>query len=137
MTTFAEWMAETRDMRPYQLAGFAGCASPDSPTSPGAQFLSDVRDRVAEWATQPRTDRQYGWELSDYAHEIADGCVPIYTHQRWQTFVDLCAYHYDASDYGDLPRDMTDAAGVVLYAIGRALADALLADLPDDDDDSE
>jgi hypothetical protein len=34
------------------------------------------------------------------AAEIADYCVPVYTHNLWVTFVDLAAYSEDVSDLG-------------------------------------
>jgi hypothetical protein len=56
--------------------------------------------------------------------------VPIYTHERWQVFVDLQAYQEDVSEYGDAD-DLTNAAGVALYMIAERLVHALATELSD------
>lgn len=108
---------------PYMLAKLAGCASPDSETSPGAAFLERVASTVDDYSHD--SDR-------DWIHEAADGAVPVYTYDRWLTFVDLAAYQEDISELGMRAcDDLTDAAGVALYMI----ADRLLQALVDEDDD--
>jgi hypothetical protein len=103
-----------------ELSRIAGCYSPDDAfDSPGARFLLGVADACAEQS-------EYGYEdVSDAAHEIADSAVPVYTHERWQTFVDLGAYEQDISELG-VSEDMTENAGFALYMIANTLAMTLL-----------
>ena len=79
------------------------------------------------------------------AHGVADDAPSIYTHQRWQEFVDLAAYLEDPSEYGI---DLTDSeryAGVCLYMIAERLVRALVDEAEErqgeyddtEDDDTE
>lgn len=102
-----------------QLARLADCPSPDSPTSPGAHFLESVADSYQEAAADERYDED------DSPHEIADAAVPVYTHERWQTFVDLCAYQEDTTELGDDGSDLTQSAAIALYMIAERLVRAL------------
>lgn len=101
-------------MNAYQLANLAGVACPDSVESPGAQFLRGV-ESAAEDVADP-----------DDVGEVADGCVPVYTHERWQVFVDLAAFNEDPSELGGDSADLTQAAGVALYMIAERLLAVLL-----------
>lgn len=160
-TTFARILAELsdptaevdsirHDHSPFHLATLADCYSPDGDDSAGARFLAliarDVADHCNQYAGTP--DDGDDWPLiigeltdGDAAHEIADSAVPIYTHERWATFVDLGAYNEDASEMGATADDLTGAAGVALYIIAdrlvRALAEELSEALDDDDDQSQ
>ena len=116
-------MPTTDTPNAYELAYIAGTPSPDSLDSPGANFLHAVYVSAVEARTDAPED-----DPSDAAHEVADSAVPIYTHDRWQTFTDLCAYQEDLSEYGPLPDDLTDAAALALYAIAYRLAYAVLTD---------
>lgn len=120
------------DHNPFSLATLADCYSPDSADSPGARFLAGIARDVAEHIG----DQSLGWSdqlggLTDAAHEIADSAVPIYTHERWATFVDLGAYDEDTSEYaaGEDASDLTMLAGVALYAIAERLVRALAEEL--------
>ena len=106
-----------------QLAGLADCTCPDGPDSPGARFLMLVADSVAE-AMEYDTDGVD--DAYDMANEAADGCVPIYTHPMWQTFVDLEAFKEDVSDIAQSDTDMENMARIALYQIGERLALALI-----------
>jgi hypothetical protein len=110
---------DTREaLNHHQLAGLADCADPDGPNSPGAKFLRSVAHSVAEGIA-------YGTDLEDLVWETADSCVPIYTHELWLTFVDLCAYREDIeNNTGD--SDMEHQARIALYQIGERLAQALV-----------
>lgn len=132
--------------RTFTLAGLAECDDPDSDDSPGADFLrrvaGDVIDRV-EWHREQGDDLA-GVDWSDVAHEVADGCVPVYTYGMWQTFVDLAAWQEDPMELGG-GEDMTRSAMVCLYLIGERLALALLEEVREaaktedaaDDEDEE
>lgn len=107
---------ETRTV--WQLARMAECLDPDSTESPGARFL----DRIESDYNERVEDGSYD---EDTAHEIADGAVPIYTHEMWLTFVDLGAYQEDPSDLGYEEGDMDKAGAVCLYMIAHRLVHAL------------
>lgn len=112
----------------WQLANLAGCAEPEGATSPGARFL-----KLVEASTVEAVEYNGGAWDSEMAHEIADGCVPVYTHQRFQIFVDLAAYREDPTELGADGSDMTEAAGVCLYLIAERLVHAI----GEGDDESE
>jgi hypothetical protein len=136
------------DHSPFHLADLADCTSPAGPDSPGARFLAsiarDVAERFGDDSMEPAELAGIVGDLTDGdgAHEIADSAVPIYTHDRWATFVDLGAYNEDpAGELGDDGSDLTQTAGAALYMIARrlvvALAEELSAALDDDDEDAE
>jgi hypothetical protein len=123
---------------PFALASLADCASPDSVDSSGARFLARVARDVAERFidTDDYTGPLGELESGDGAHEIADSAVPVYTHERWQTFVDLAAYNEDASELGGDASDLTALAGVALYMIAERLVQALAEELSEALDES-
>lgn len=109
---------------PFDLARTADVASPDSATSPGAEFLLTVAACVPDLA-QMVAD---GYDSDDSIHELADGCVPVYTHERWQVFVDLAAYDEDTDELCGADQSMTDRAAVALYVIAERLLGCLWVD---------
>jgi hypothetical protein len=119
-----------REMNHIVLSNYvADIAGPDSETSDGAKFLTRVRDAVVEaleWKVEnDDPDLAHAARvLRDDSHELSDGAVPIYTYQRWLTFVDLAAWQIDIDDYGS-SEDMTGQAGVALYEVARILTDEL------------
>jgi hypothetical protein len=137
----------------YRLARLADCSDPDqhdgigfepepSPQglaaanggSPGAQFLRSIEDSVSERIAD--NDGAVPNDYHDDAAEIADGAVPIYTHELWSTFTDLGAYNEDPSDLGADGTDMTKAASACLYIIADRLAVALFEEHEETDDDA-
>lgn len=121
---FADCLA-VRDLNAHQLAYRADCASPDSPDSAGAQYLRTVADTFVDavlWNAEHSPDT----DIRDQISEIVDGCVPIYTHQLWSTFVDLAAYseEIDAFTFSVENVTMEDLARVAVYMIGERLADS-------------
>lgn len=129
METTTTTLDSIKSLSPYALARLVECGDPDSPESRGALFLTSVRDAVVEYA---ETD-DYTHHWSDAIHEIADSAPDVYTHQRWQEFVDLCAYETDLSDivstvtFSDNKITLTDIAGYVLFDIAERLAIALVS----------
>lgn len=133
-------------MTPGRLSGLADVAMPDRPASPGADFLGLVASPVGEaidYRPALLTDAD-AWD--EEAHEVADGCVPVYTHRLWETFVDLAAYQ-ESDDEGLIAdalgaRDATleKVAQIALYQIAERLAHALRAEwadaLENDDEDA-
>lgn len=122
-------MTKTKERPVYQLARLADCADPDSPDSPGGKWLRLVADCVDDAADYEVPE--------DAITEIADGVVPVYTHERWQVFADLAAYNEDVSEFGDYGDDLTKAAGVALYMIAERLLRALVEEVEDDEDVDE
>jgi len=117
---------------PNTLSSLAGVASPDSFTSPGAQWLQNVAtdfyERFLDNEAEP-----LGY---DSIVECATEIVPVYSHERWLVFVDLCAYSWDCDQVdrssGGLEGDLTDQAGQVLSYIAEFLITALAAALEED-----
>lgn len=112
--------APKADRTVWQLARLADCADPDAWNSIGAKFLVRV-----ETALEDAQDGAWGVSQDDLA-ELADGCVPIYTHEVWATFVDLAAYEEDVSELVGSERDLTKCASVALYLIAERLLTALV-----------
>lgn len=103
------------DYTVWQLARMAGVADPDSWDSAGAKFLVHIETGFVD---------AEGLDDDD-VHEIADSYVPVYTHDIWQTFVDLAAYGEDVSEWGAFGDDLTRVAAVALYMIAERLLAAL------------
>lgn len=101
------------------MQAHADVASPDAWDSPGAVWLLNLyHSAMGAWENGEITpDAQYP---EDRISELADSAVPIYTHNRWQIFADLCAYDFDSELIGEGHSDgMTGMAGVVLYEIAQ------------------
>lgn len=138
----------------WRLSNMADCASPDvpdhygfeprttvtAPPSPGAKFLRWIA-RYIEEGINSNPDARTPEDLEDLASETADTAVPIYTYQKWATFVDLAAYNEDPTELGFDGADMGNGADACLYLIASRLAGALIElhfeGLEDDDDDEE
>lgn len=123
---------ETEDRNSYQLARLADVTSPDSPTSPGAEWLLRVASDAEDLWDYGKNET----EIQDTISEYADQAVPIYTHERWQVFVDLAAYTEEVTDLGPV-EDMTAAAGVALYMIAERLLNALIEEKREEAEDEE
>lgn len=147
-TGIAAALQTVRDLNGWRLSHAAECGSPDSLTSPGAVFLGRVRDALleaVEWKLTDESAETLTEALSsvdsDGTHELVDGAVPVYTHERWSAFVDLQAYSEDTDELtGGENVEMTDRAGIALYVIGERLATVLRGDLEraaDELDDDE
>jgi hypothetical protein len=123
-------LADLKERTSFSLANDAGVTCPDDLDSAGATFLMGVRDSLIEsleWKVEHEDDgnlARAARKIREDSHELADGAVPVYTYQRWLTFVDLAAWNVDIDDYGRL-EDMTGQAGVALYEVARALVDEL------------
>jgi hypothetical protein len=117
----------------WELARMAECSDPDKTDSPGANFLraieSSVKDALSYGYEQGDDVTSDEWQ-SERSSELADYCVPVYTHNLWVTFVDLAAYSEDLSDWAyehdtDSPERLPSLA---LYVIGERLSLALFED---------
>lgn len=90
------------------LAEMAETRMPAKVDSPGAEFLFDVWEAYEE-ITDEELIAQY-----------ADGCVPIYTYEMWETFLDLAGWEQDMPEWTK-GNDMTRMAMGVLYTIAERL----------------
>ena len=111
----------------YRLSLKADVASPDAVDSHGAQFLARVRDAFVEWVEYGRDAydvQSLDERAQDDAFEQVDACVPVYTHQIWQTFIDLAAYDDESAVECD-GLTMTERASYVLESIAERLFVAL------------
>lgn len=132
---FGKALESIRERSEWALAAEADSFSPDSHDSPGARFLRGVRGdflEALEWAVSHEglEPREAVESLQDSTwHEIADGAVPVYTHDIWKTFVDLGAYQHDGAavlleERGDV--SLTYQAQTSLYAVAYELVGALI-----------
>lgn len=115
---------EMKDTGAYTLADMASCGQPDSLSSPGARMLESVRDSVVDMIGSGSIT------LDDFNDDgqisgIADDAPNVYTHGRWQQFVDLTAYEEEPEFSDEWPKSLTEAAGIALYQIADRLAHAL------------
>jgi hypothetical protein len=119
----------------------AACSDPDTDSSPGADFLRSIETSVKDALNTIDADSgdMDEWSM-ERAHEIADYCIPAYTHALWSTFVDLAAYSEDVSERGmeSVPMDeLTKLPSVALFMIGERLALALFSDETSDTEGEE
>jgi hypothetical protein len=106
------------DMNAYALARLAGCSDPQSLTSPGGIFLTNVRDMTLQMLADNDITERRVWELSESAPDV-------YNHARMQEFTDLCAWQEDITDYTEPTGDFIKDAGVALMIIAERLVRAL------------
>lgn len=105
----------------YRLASDASCVGPDNLDSAGAEFLTDIRDRLVELV------RNGEWD-EDSAHSIADESIPIYTWPKWRAFVDLGAWQ-EEPELGDSSPDLDELGSLALFAIAERLVGNLADEL--------
>lgn len=115
-----------REMTAYELSRLADCGTPDHSESSGALFLKSIRDEVLEAFGETELDESID---EDRVHQIADNAPDVYTHKRWQEFVDLQAYDEDVNDYLTGTENLTTIAGLALYVIAERLVTALVQEL--------
>ena len=128
-------------LAPWKLASTADCAAPDRDANEGIEFLCGLFDSfidTIEFTAIDEIDAQAdGYDIRKELdrvewHETADSAVPVYTHRKWQTFVQLAAYDEDVSElvHG---REITgdDVCNAALYIIADRLMRALTSELCD------
>ena len=62
----------------HNLARIAGCDTPMDQSGEGATWLRECMSEALDMKSEMR-----GRHDDDLIHEIADGLVPVYTHQLW------------------------------------------------------
>lgn len=92
------------------MSGHCDTASPDNDDSPGANWLYWLYNAVEDAWQSGRFGEDSGEDEESVIDEIADSQTPVYTHNRWQTFTDLCLYSEDVDDFteGIEVKDSTD-----------------------------
>ena len=129
-------------LAPWLLARTADCSSPESNEEEGRAFLTNVFMSF-ECAMRNDLDVADDADASDiakaiehfsddgYVHEHSDSAVPVYTHRKWLTFVQLAAYEEDVSDYVAEIRRLTgeEVANAALYIIADRLFRSLATEL--------
>lgn len=116
-------MTETR-YNAYELAHMAGVRSPDSLSSPGAEWLLEVAS-AAEEITDP-----------DSIDSAANALVPVYTHPKWLVFTDLCAWQEDLEDWPNGGcSDLDTASNWALYQIAARLLQSLISEPTESESD--
>ncbi len=100
-----------KSINAYYMASIIDSASPSSLSSKGAELLDDLRYYILEWLNNND-------EPLD-VNQVANEALPIYTHDIWETFVDLCAYNEDIEVWVDENSDMNQQAGFALYVIAE------------------
>lgn len=136
-----------REASAFSLSVDAGCASPDNSESPGAVFLTEIRDAVlTAWEAEPDGD-DYSDDASRIAGLSSDGGVfTIWTSEQWATWSDLAMWQEDLSeilgssmDVESIPNLPVDAAGMIGERLALVIFDSLIEarDQDEADDDSE
>jgi hypothetical protein len=100
-----------KSINAYYMASFIDIATPASLSSKGAEFLDGLRYYLLAWFNENDEPVNVG--------QVAEYAVPIYTHDTWETFVDLCAYNEDIEDWVDESMDMNQRASMALYSIAE------------------
>lgn len=96
-------------MSAYELASSMEFSAPDSLESPGAKFLSQIRDEFLE-----SLELDWGYDVND----VVDAAVPLNTYDAWKVFLDLELYHsIDTPEEGN----MTEKAYAMLFEAGAML----------------
>jgi hypothetical protein len=119
--------------------GFDDVSGDDRATwSAGAQWCVTVWDAAHEAWTEERFDHASDRADFDVASEIADAVNPIYTHNRWLIFTDLCAYSSEYAEGDEAGSgSMTAMAGGVLYEMANDAILNLVREWREDEDEDE
>jgi hypothetical protein len=131
-----ETLAAIRDYSPHALSGrdLADCGSPDTHESAGALLLTQTRDAFLRFIDS--NPEATGEDIRDDVSAITGDMVSVYTHERWQEFVDLAAYQEEC-EFGEWPADLSDAAGLALYQILDRMVSALARMIDDAEEDGD
>lgn len=123
-TTTQKEVSMTERISPtvYELSVHADVCDPDSTTSPGGVWLSDVYSAWEDVRDEYDDVERMIWET-------ADGSVPVSDYSCWLVFTDLGGWREDISDFGPpaeiLSVSLTQVARIVLCGIAERLISAL------------
>jgi hypothetical protein len=130
-----ETLAEIRDYSAFALADsdLADCGSPDDRASSGAVLLTRTRNAFLEFIdANPEATAD---DIRDDVSTIVADMVSIYTHERWQQFVDLAAYS-EEPEGGEWPTNLNEAATAALYQILERMVYAFAQMIEDAEEDT-
>jgi hypothetical protein len=133
---FHTWIDEWADRGPFYLTNATfGLASPESAESPGALWISDVRDTIlhipADFQVENLADMIDDLDRWGMIDEAVDGMVPIYNYELWSVWVDLGGWAWDSemAPVPDADGDLTPVAQRHLFEMADRLTRTMLADL--------
>lgn len=129
-----DFLAEVKGYSAYVLASeYAGCGSPNSRESLGAQMLTELRDEiVAAWEGGKVFDLDCDRDDIDHALKLADETLSDYSHQVMVQFVEVCAYHEQSPFTADGtwgPGTFEDMARQALGEVLTRMATALVREI--------
>lgn len=114
-------------MHVNELAQMVGTGTPERPYSAGGRMLRHAAETIDEEIELLTEDADEAWAFRRIRMAMKDVMQDVpsaYTHEIWETFVDLAAYHWQTEE--EPPVEMTAHAEHVLYEICEALGHALL-----------
>lgn len=114
---------EIRNYSPYMMSDIVDVGSPDSFTSPGGEFLRDIRDGLLD-AYEENPDMGY---VMDQGDDVVDSSISVYAYPMWEVFLDLQLYTKPVEEY--FQGDMTDQARSILRDVGYTLYRLLVNEL--------
>lgn len=104
------------------MADYCGVSSPDSDSSPGADWLYRLHRAVSEAWESGQFAPNSGEDRTEVFSRIADDQVPTYTHNRWQAFMNLCLYNEEIDEFSEGievkdSTDLTNLAGIIFFEV--------------------
>jgi len=119
-------VSRVRDVTLIDLAGLA-----DTPwwlDDDGARWVESIIDDVVEVIeyANPKGPEDIDRLADEWAVEMADSAVPIYTDNLFRVVLSLQAWDEPIDELGALSRDLLDAARWVVYTIADRIIHALL-----------
>ena len=120
----------------FRLALEADLASPDAVDSPGALWLNTIREAAVEFYEYNKEDGDE--DVDEGLHLLADGIIPVYTHEVWLVFTDLAVWAEDLLDHSLPPgEDMTRRAMMLLYNVAERLSRTIYTQLVEEENDAK
>jgi hypothetical protein len=120
----------------FRLALEADVGAPDAVDSPGAQWLNTIREAAVEFYEYNKEDGDE--DVDDGLHLVADGIIPVYTHEAWLVFTDLAVWAEDLLEHSLPPEeDMTRRAMMLLYNVAERLSRTIYTQLVEEENDAK
>lgn len=121
---------EIKELTGYALAQMAGVSSPDSQESPGAVFLTDVRDWYIEHRDDIRADEDKINQVGQM--DTSAGAVDHRTYQAWCAFTDLAIWQNNDLDQFENSWKWEDISDAIYFGLGET-AESLARLIYEDD----